>query len=53
MGLVAENKTLLRDFEDLDCYTIEQIQQTVQQKRYQLINEDNQIQQVHPLEIAT
>ncbi|KAL1593815.1 hypothetical protein SLS60_010547, partial [Paraconiothyrium brasiliense] len=43
MGLVTDSKTLLRDFEDLDCCTLEQIQQSVQQKRYQLVSQDDQI----------
>ncbi|KAJ4346856.1 uncharacterized protein N0V89_010788 [Didymosphaeria variabile] len=43
MGLVADSKALLRDFEDLDCCTLEQIQQSVQQKRYQLVSQDDQL----------
>lgn len=49
MGLVANSKALLQDFEDLDCCTIEQIQQNIREKSYILSNQSGEVLWVSPL----
>lgn len=43
MTLVTSSGTLLQDFQDLDCCTADEIKQAVQQKRYKLIEHDDQV----------
>ena len=43
MTLVTDSRDLLRELEDLDCCTLEQLQQVIREKRYQLIDFDNHI----------
>jgi hypothetical protein len=43
MSLVADNEALLAEFARLDCSTLEQLQEAVQQKTYKLVDEDDGI----------
>lgn len=40
MAMVADNHPLLSDFADLDCCTMEDVQISLGEKRYKLINDD-------------
>jgi hypothetical protein len=40
MALVADNHSLLSDFSDLDCCTMEDMDKLLAQKRYKLVNDD-------------
>lgn len=48
MTLVTDSGGLLRDFEDLDCCTLEQLQKAINAKRYQLIERDTQVMYAGP-----
>lgn len=41
MAIVADNASLLSDFSDLDCCTVEDMQKVVGQRRYKLVNNDS------------
>ena len=43
MSLVSNSKDMLQNFEDLDSCTLEELQQIIQEKQYQLIQHDNEI----------
>ncbi|KAF2179852.1 hypothetical protein K469DRAFT_730476 [Zopfia rhizophila CBS 207.26] len=40
MSLVADNQPLLENFENLDCCTMEGIEETLQHKRFELVSDD-------------
>jgi hypothetical protein len=41
MAIVADNLTLLSDFADLDCCTMEDVEKILAQKRYKLVNDNS------------
>lgn len=43
MGIVADSEALLQDFGELDCFTIEQIQEYIHLKRYKLLDQAGQV----------
>jgi hypothetical protein len=46
MAMVANNQPLLADFADLDCCTMEDVQRTIGEKRYKLVDDEAGTRQV-------